>query len=218
VIRKFLLALLAFGFLIFASIHFALAQDDEEFENLLQNPDFENMGQAPWSMWVEGQDAGAGAMMQVTDDESYTGDHSLLIDIFSKGNGQRVELHQNPIVVEKGQQLTYAFWAKTEEGGLVEGRMIMNHRADPWTSYGSKNIKITEEWQEFYVAANIPADDPIAGIYVELKDSAEVMVWFDHFRLYEGEYFEEEEGGGPKIAVEPNGRLLYTWSAIKSIR
>lgn len=215
--RKFLLILLVVGFMVFASTHFALAQDDEEFENLLQNPDFENIGQAPWSMWVEGQGAGAAAQLTITDEESHTGDQSLLIDIFSTGNGQRVELHQNPIVVWEDQQLTYAFWAKTEEGGLVEGRMIMNHRAAPWTSYGSANVKITDEWQEFHVAANIPADDPIAGIYIELKDSAEVMVWFDHFRLYEGEYFEEEEGGGPKIAVEPNGRLLSTWSAIKSV-
>lgn len=203
--------------LIFANSPFLYAQDDE-LENLLQNPGFEaEIGNAPWTLWVEGQAAGAGAMLSVVDDEIHTGEQSLLLDIFNKGNGQRVELHQNPIEVVKGQQLTYAFWAKTEPGGLVEGAMRMNHRADPWTTYGSGNVKIIDEWQEFWITANIPSDDLIAGIYIELKDSAEAMVWFDHFRLYDGEYFEEDEEGNPKISVEPNGRLLSTWAGVKSV-
>jgi hypothetical protein len=47
---------------------------------------------------------------------------------------------QNPIVLGKCQYLTYAFWVKTEPDTLVEARMVMNHRQEPWTSYGSENI------------------------------------------------------------------------------
>lgn len=199
--------------LIFANAYSVQAQD-EEFENLLQNPDFENNTDAPWTMWVEG--GGVAATKSIDNKESHTGDQSLFIDIATTGAGERVELHQRNLVVEAGQQMTYAFWAKTEPGGIVEGRMVMNHRADPWTSYGSANIKITDEWQEFHTPINVTADDAIAGIYIELRDSAKVMVWFDHFRLYEGEYFEEDEEGNIKIAVDPGGKLASTWASIKS--
>lgn len=59
------------------------------------------------------------------------------------------------------------------------------------------------------------ADDNNVGIYVELRDT-EGLVWFDHFRLYEGEYVEEELEGILKIAVEPRSKLLSTWAGIKS--
>ena len=213
--KCFCLWLLVSFCFVFTGVHWT--QADDEFENMLRNADFEDGVDAPWTMWVEG--GGVVATKSLDKGESHTGKRSLLIDVSSTGNGQRVELHQNPIVVEQGQQLTYAFWAKTEEDAVVEGVMIMNHRQDPWTSYGSKSIKITDEWQEFWVAANIPSDDPIAGIYVELRDSAKIRVWFDHFRLYEGEYFEEdEEGGRIEQAVDPRSKVASRWAAVKSHR
>ncbi|MFC1713739.1 carbohydrate binding domain-containing protein [Candidatus Poribacteria bacterium] len=213
--RSFLTLFFVSVCLVFISVYPAQAQD-EEFENLLQNPDLEE-GDAPWSLWVEGQgNAIAGKI--IDEKESHTGDHSLLISITKKGNGQRVELHQDPIVVKQGQRLTYAFWAKAEKDAIVDGMMIMNHRADPWTSYGSANIKITDEWQEFHAPINVTVDDFIAGIYIELRDSSEVQVWFDHFRLYEGDYFEEDMEGEQQQAVEPDSKLLSTWGNLKSLR
>jgi len=111
-------------------LQYAYAQ--EEVENLLQNPDFENMGNAPWTMWVE--DGAAAAQMTVDKKESIEGDQSLLIDITKKGGGMRVELHQNPLFLKKGWKLTYAFWAKVDKDDLRPAVMIVNHRADPWTS------------------------------------------------------------------------------------
>ena len=209
-IRKCFVAL----FFVFACFVVAVAYAEEEVENLLQNPDFED-GEAPWTMWVE--DAGNALAGKIIDKkESHTGDRSLLIDINQKGSGMRVELHQNPIILDKGQQLTYAFWAKVEEGEVRSARMIVNHRADPWTSYGSKNITITDEWTEFWTPVNVTVDDPIAGIYVELRDTVG-RIWFDRFRLYEGEYFEEDEEGMPK-QVEPHSKLASTWAAVKAAR
>jgi len=211
VIRKYL-GLLFFVSLCFAISGICVAQDDE-FENLVQNGDFENFDQAPWTMWVE--DANARAVMIIDDEESLTGDQSMLIDIDQKGGRMRVELHQNPFVLKNGQQLTYAFWAKVEEADVRPARMAVNHRADPWTTYGSKNFTITEEWTEFWTPVNMTADDNNVGIYVELTDSTG-LTWLDRFRLYEGEYVEEDLEGIEKIAVEPRSKLISTWAGIKS--
>ena len=153
--------------------------------------------------------------MIIDEEEVLTGDQSLLIDIDQKGGGQRVELHQDPFVLKKGQQLTYAFWAKLEEGEVRTAKMVANHRADPWTTYASKPINMTEEWTEFWVLVDVTEDDNNVGIYVELRDT-EGFVWFDRFRLYEGEYVEEELEGVGKISVEPRGKLISKWAGIKS--
>jgi hypothetical protein len=201
------------AFLISVGPYSSWAQDEDE--NLVQNPDFENPTQAPWTMWVE--DASAIAVLSIDDEESFTGDQSLLIEIVQKGGGQRVELHQNPFNLESGQDMTYAFWAKVEKDDVREANMIVNHRADPWTTYGSASIRITEEWTEFHTSANISADDSMVGIYVELRDTVG-LVWFDHFRFYEGDYEEEDIEGIVEKAVEPHGKIACTWARIKEAR
>ncbi len=60
----------------------------EEIENLLQNPDFEDFGTAPWILWVE--DANAIAQMMIDKKESLDGKQSLMVDISKKGSGMRV--------------------------------------------------------------------------------------------------------------------------------
>jgi hypothetical protein len=189
---------------------FTLAQ-----ENLLQNPDFEDATTAPWSMWVEGQAAGAAAEMIIDNTESVTGNQSLLIDITAEGGDKRVELHQNPFTLDNGQILTYALWAKTEPGKTRSARMICNERAAPWTSYGSTEIEITDQWTEFWVLPEMTVDSVNVGIYVELKDTpAPAKIWFDHFRFYVGEYIAEDLA--EPASVEPYEKSTSTWSAIKS--
>lgn len=87
-------------------------------------------------------------------------------------------------------------------------------RAAPWTSYLSKEITITEEWKEFWGTFVMPVDDNIAGVYIESRDTVG-LTWFDHFRLYEGDYFEEDIGQKEK-AVTPYGNLISTWAKVKS--
>lgn len=190
-------------------------QDDDEFENLVQNAGFEDGVVTPWTMWVE--DAAAVATMSIDKGKGLMDSDALLIDISKKGGGQRVELHQRHFQLEKGQQLTYAFWARTEEDGIVEARMVVNHRADPWTSYGSANITITDEWTEFWTPVNMTADDDIVGIYVELRDTPS-LVWFDNFRFYEGEYVETDLEGMVIKAVEPRSKMTSTWAEVKADR
>lgn len=196
---------------VFVCIVSISAYAQKKIENILQNPDFENVGNAPWTMWVE--DQSAVAQMIVDKKEVFEGKQSLLIDITKKGGGMRVELHQNPLILKKGQKLTYAFWAKTEKDSIRPAKMIVNHRAAPWTSYFFKEITITDEWKEFWGTFTMPADDNIAGVYIELRDTVG-RTWFDHFRLYEGDYFEEDFGQKEK-AVEPYGNFISTWARIK---
>lgn len=207
-----LLFVSAFLTLIFAG---AYAAEDDEMENLVQNPGFEDEIVTPWTMWVE--DGAAVADMSVVKDEVLAGKRSLLVDISQKGGGQRVELHQRHFTLWKEQELTFAFWAKTEKGEVRPARMIVNHRQDPWTSYGSKAITITDEWTEFWTPVVMPADDEIVGIYVELRDTVG-LVWFDNFRLYEGDYVPVDPEGKPVKAVEPHSKLTSTWAAIKAVR
>lgn len=184
-------------------------------ENILQNSDFENVGNAPWTMWVE--DPAAMAIMSVDKKEHVDGDQSLLIDIKKKGGGKRVELHQNPLNLKKGQTLTYALWAKVPKDDVRNARMIANHRADPWTSYTFKDILIEEDWIEFWSTFTMPDNDNMAGIYIELIDTPG-QVWFDHFRLYEGKYIEEDLGAKKAKAVDSKNKLAYTWGKVKSVR
>jgi hypothetical protein len=93
--------------------------------------------------------------------------------------------------------------------------MIANHRADPWTSYGSKNFMIGEDWQEFYTDVKMTADDNIVGIYVELRDNLKGKVWFDNFRLFEGDYVPDPELGKKDFLVDYRGKLGMTWGQLK---
>jgi len=202
-------------FLLICSTLIALIANAQDVpENILQNPDFEKPTNAPWTMWVE--DPNAQAVMSIDNKERIEGKQSLLIDIKKKGGGKRVELHQNPLILKKGQKLTFAFWAKVPKDEIRDAKMIVNHRADPWTSYMFKNITIKWEWTEFFNTFTMSADDNIAGVYIELIDNPG-QIWFDHFRLYEGNYIEENLGEKGSKSVDVKNKLASTWAKIKTL-
>lgn len=183
-------------------------------DNLVQNNDFEDRGVLPWTLWVEDAGAGVAANLLVDKKEQIKGNQSLLIEIKKGGkNNKRIELHQRHFVLKKGQKLTYAMWAKAED--VRPAKMIANHRQAPWTSYGSKNITIQKEWEEFWTTVEMTADDNLVGIYVELRDSIKGDVWFDNFRLYEGDYEPDEELGKKNLAVDAQGKLAIAWGQLK---
>ena len=184
-----------------------------EVENLVLNHDFED-GTTPWTIWVEDAGAGAAAELVIDKKEHIKGKRSMQINIQSAGkNNKRIELHQRHFTLEKGQKLTYALWAKAEDGRGA--KMICNHRAAPWTSYGSKEFLILEDWEEFYTDVEMTANDALVGIYVELKDNIKGSVWFDNFRLFEGDYVPDEELGMKNRPVDYHGKLGATWGRIK---
>ncbi|HIE27852.1 TPA: hypothetical protein EYP66_11250 [Candidatus Poribacteria bacterium] len=207
--RMFLLCLTIFSITLISIS--ALAGD---VENLVLNHDFED-GINPWTLWVEDK-ATAAAEMVIDKKEHIKGKKSMQINIQQAGkNNKRIELHQRHFNLKKGQKLTYAFWAKAEDARPA--KMICNHRAAPWTAYGSKNIMIFEDWEEFYTDVKMTADDNIVGIYVELRDTLKGKVWFDNFRLFEGDYVPDEELG-QTFPVDYRGKLSVTWGQIKSAK
>jgi len=186
-------------------------------DNLVLNHDFEDLGVQPWTMWVEDAGAGVAANLLIDKKEHVKGKQSLLIEIKKGGpNNKRVELHQNPFFLEKGQKLTYAMWVKAED--VRPAKMIANHRAAPWTAYGSKDITIQQEWTEFWTTVTMPIADNLVGIYVELKDSIKGNIWFDDFRMYEGDYEPDPELGQKPKAVDPQNKLNITWGKLKTVR
>ena len=202
-----------FWFLLFACVCFVFSGSyiAHAQVNILKNADFEDATDVPWTMWVE--DTTATATKSLDKTEKLTGSQSLLINISKAGTGKRVELHQNPFTLKNGQKLTFAFWAKVEKGLTRPANMISNMRADPWTSYGSKAINITDSWTEFTTPATMTADSDKVGIYVELKDTVG-KVWLDHFRFYVGDYVKENLVS--PAAVNPHSKVTSIWSAIKS--
>ena len=210
-------------FLLFVSVYLALvgshaARAEEEVENWVVNGDFEGRTTEPWWLWIEDWE-NVEATMTIDDSESFAGRQSLLVEITKRGGGQRIELHQGghgtpAFHLKKGQELTYAFRAKTEQGRTRWARMVVNHREVPWTRYGERNFTITDKWTDFWTPVNAFVDDSLVGIYATLIDDREGSVWFDYFRLYEGDYIDEF----PRIAVEPRTKLASTWAAIRSSR
>ncbi|MAF10773.1 hypothetical protein CMK11_09995 [Candidatus Poribacteria bacterium] len=199
------IAMLACGSVIWS----VMAQDGD---NLVQNFDFED-GDAPWSVWVE--DGGAGVDRGSDNGEAFSGKNSYMIDIFNAGGGQRVELHQNPFLLEAGQQMTFALWLKSDK--VRPARMIVNHRAAPWTSYGAGDIMIMDgDWEEHWIPVDVTANDDIVGIYLELRDTKGV-VWVDRVRFYEGEYVPEEGFGEPQ-AVDAHAKLAVSWASLRAAR
>ncbi len=59
------------------------------------------------------------------------------------------------------------------------------------------------------------ANDAQVGIYVELKDNLKGKVWFDNFRLFEGDYVPDPELGKQNFLVDYRGKLGMTWGKIK---
>jgi len=207
--RRFLICLTIFAITLINIS--ALAGD---VKNLVLNHDFED-GIQPWTIWVEDAGAGAAAELVIDKKEQIKGKRSMQINIQKAGkNNKRIELHQRHFVLEKGQKLTYALWAKAEDARPA--KMICNHRAAPWTSYGSKNFTISEDWQEFYTEVKMTANDALVGIYVELRDNLKGEVWFDNFRLFEGDYVPDPELGKVNFPVDYRGKLSVTWGKIKS--
>jgi hypothetical protein len=185
----------------------------QEAENLVQNFDFEDDG-TPWNVWVEDA-ANAGVEHDIDDATAFTGKASYLIDVFNAGVGKRVEWHQNPFVIEAGTTMTFALWLNSDK--VRPATLLVNHRADPWTTYGREEIMIMpDEWQEHFVQADVDVDDNLIGIYIELRDT-KGMVWIDRVRFFEGEYVVEEGVGEPQ-AVRARDKLAVAWGAVKQGR
>ncbi len=62
-------------------------------------------------------------------------------------NNKRIELHQNPFLLEKGQKLTYAMWAKAEDARPA--KMIAIIALPPGQPTGTKTLQLVRSGKSF---------------------------------------------------------------------
>jgi hypothetical protein len=187
------------------------AAKDDEIENLLSNPDFEK-GLNGWSIGAEG----VLSLVEKGDKppglEDYNG---MLATINAVGADAWVpEIHSPAFDVEMGEQYTVDFWAKTEPE-CVRELGIKFEQLDTWTGPAT-TINLTDEWQHFVYSPVMTMDSPPqVVIHIQFNFMLE-DVWFMHFRVYQGEYVEEDLEGLPPRAVTSRDKLATAWGSIKS--
>ena len=193
------------GILVLAmSVSGAAAED--EIENMLTNPDFEN-GTTGWSvLTIDKHEDPIGGLGQVA-----------FAEIINVGpEAWNPEVHSPPFDLEQGKKYTMTFWAKAEEGS-ARTLGIKFEQLETWVG-PSKTITLTDEWAEYSLTADWTNASSPPGVVIHIQFNLQLDdVWFSHFRVYEGEYVEEDiEGPQKKISVTPRGRLATAWGEIKS--
>jgi len=181
---------------------------DDEIENLLTNPDFES-GTSGWSIGAEGQ-------LSIDNKEESPTDHLvLMVAINAVGaDDWTPEVHSSKFDVDSGQQYTIDFWAKTEPD--VTRTLGVKFEQDVTYVGPSTTITLTDEWQLFTYSPVMTMDSPPqVVIHIQFNRQLE-DIWFSHFRVYEGEYVEEDIEGQQRIAVNPMDRMATAWGKIKN--
>ena len=181
-------------------------------ENILKNGDFD-LNLEEWHHWTH---ADAAALFQTEGKkaEPIVGKKVAYVKISKAGNAVwHVQLYQQPFTLEKGTTYTYNLWAKSEKPRTVVMRIL--HQGAPWNEYARQTINLSETWKEFFITFKMPMDDVSsrAGI---IMGGQKIDAWFDHIRLYEGEFVSDIEGAEPQ-AVEPAGKLTTTWASLKAL-
>ena len=187
-----------------------VAAQDEEIENILPNPDFEE-GIGEWSIGAQW-----GTLSIDKREDSPTGHPVMLATINAVGvEAWEPEIHSPPFPLENGKTYTYAFWAKAEP----DSRRSLGpsfEQLDTWVGMG-QGISLTDEWKEYHFTGvwTDPSSPPAVVIHIGFNFQTD-DVWFSHFRVYEGEYVEEALENIPPRAVTPVARLTTAWGKIKS--
>ena len=201
----------AYSLLLFISVAWCI-QAAEEIQNLVANPDFMDM-QQKWSLTVS-----SGAANWEVEDSGGGGDDEecVFIEVTALPDPWwHIYLTQSGIPLEKGEKYTYCVWARTEEGESKDITLKVQKGTDPWTAYVTKPFGINDQWTEYCVTWN-QFETQANGQIIVFVGSSQLIgkdrLWLDHFRVYEGEYKEDELS--PK-AVETNGKLVTYWGNIK---
>jgi len=189
----------------------AIAGDDE-IENMLDNPDFDN-GTNGWTLGGLA-DGAAGALLpdKVKEKHDFVVGDILHAKIDGLGNDAwEPEIHSPPFDVKNGELYTVDFWAKTEPGS-VRPLLVKFEQLDTWTGPSTVFDAVTGEWTEYHYSPTMTMGSPPQVVLHITFEGVTDDVWFDHFRVYQGEYTPEVE---PE-AIKPAGKLGATWGDIKS--
>lgn len=186
-----------------------------DIENILANPDFDQ----GTTGWVLGSlaDGAAGSIAAEKVKKAVGGamGDCLYAKIDGLGNDAwEPEIHSPPFDVKNGKIYTVSFWAKTEPGS-ERPLYVKFEQLELWGGPGKRlDSNITDEWTEYHYSPTMTVASPPQVVIHITFESFKDDVWFDHFRVYQGEYVAEDIS--PKQAIKPVGKLGTTWGYIKS--
>ena len=148
----------------------------------IRNADFEQ-GTAEWFDWAEERDV-ATTELVADGAEKHGGARSLRLDITSSrttGRAESIEIGQDGYDVVRGEVGLVTLWVKAVPPRV--GRVYINTRQPPWTSYASSlDREIPAQWQRVWAILQAPVDDDQVGLRVELHDLGSGSVWLDEFQ------------------------------------
>ena len=191
-----------------------MATAGDDIENMVTNPDFEE-GTTGWTIGSLA-DGAAGVLSTEKVKPAVGGamKDSLYAKIDGVGNDAwEPEIHSPKFDVKQGKTYTVSFWAKTE-AGKIRPLGVKFEQMDTWTGPSTTIDEITDQWTEYHFSPEMTMSSPPQVVIHLQFNGWKEDVWFDHFRVYEGEYIAEEIS--PDQAIEPIGKLGATWGDIKN--
>ena len=203
--------LFLFCFSLFTST-VCIVMADEEEQNLVKNPDFIDL-QPGWALTVS-----SGVATLEIEKRGGVSDNTecAFIEITALPDPWwHIYIYQANIPLEKDKEYTYSVWAKTEVDESKEITLKVQRATDPWTAYITKPSPIDDEWKEYWITWTQKETQANCQIIV-FAGSAKLIgkdkLWLDHFRVYEGDY--EEDELTPE-AVDSLGKLITVWGDMK---
>ncbi len=189
----------------------------EKGELLLENHSFED-DLAGWEL-EDGKccDRGGEYKMEIDKKNPQHGDKSLkIIGVKATGTAWHAKIKQRDVSMEKGEEYTVIFWARSEKPRQVSLNIQMQH--DPWTFWQGGNIDLLgPEWQEYFITF-IAKDTVVNDMWVGLSIAqSDVDFWLDNFRYFEGEPKDDLSRDEP-FPVDAKEKLTTQWASVKGDR
>jgi hypothetical protein len=212
--RTILIGILFLSSLLIILLSNNVATIGDEIENMLTNPDFDQ----GTTGWIIGSLAdGAAGLISAEKVKPAVGGamgDCLFAKIDGVGNDAwEPEIHSPSFDVKAGETYTVSFWAKTE-AGKVRPLGVKFEQLDTWTGPSTTIDTITDEWTEYHFSPEMTMSSP-PQVVIHIQFNAwKEDVWFDHFRVYLGEYVAEDIS--PDLAIGTVGKLGATWGDIKN--
>ena len=216
IIFTVLFATVLIGYNVFAGTVQKLG-DWEKGELLLENHSFED-DLAGWEL-EDGQccDRGGEYRMEIDKKNPQHGNKSLkVIGVKATGTAWHAKIKQRDVSMEKGEEYTVIFWARSEKPRQVTLSIQMQH--DPWTFWQGGNIDfLGPEWQEYFITF-IAKDTVVNDMWVGLSIAqSDVDFWLDNFRYFEGEPKDDLSRDEP-FPVDAKEKLTTQWASVKGDR
>ena len=216
IIFTVLFATVLIGYDVFAGTVQKLG-DWEKGELLLENHSFED-DLAGWEL-EDGQccDRGGEYRMEIDKKNPQHGNKSLkVIGVKATGTAWHAKVKQRDVSMEKGEEYTVIFWARSEKPRQVS--LSVQMQDDPWTFWQGGNIDLLgPEWQEYFITF-IAKDTVVNDMWVGLSIAqSDVDFWLDNFRYFEGEPKDDLSRDEP-FPVDAKEKLTTQWASVKGDR